>query len=235
MALSASAAAGREGAVDPDAARRPLAGVGRCLRSRIPGPGGAWLRCAGAESARQRRLRRGVQPPSAQRLGRRRFPGSHDRDRSCHRERAGRRRTAGHRWHKLWRLHDQLGHYADGPFKAAVSRNGVSSLPSAALLSDQTVWFNLCLPDEALQRNRSPLTFADRITTPLLLLHAENDLRCPFSESLQLFVALRKRKHLVELVRYPHVSHLMDWPEVGTPRQRVDRLRRTLEWFTRFL
>ncbi len=122
-----------------------------------------------------------------------------------------------------------------GRFKAAVSRNGVSSLPSAALLSDQTVWFNLCLPDEALQRNRSPLTFADRITTPLLLLHAENDLRCPFSESLQLFVALRKRKHLVELVRYPHVSHLMDWPEVGTPRQRVDRLRRTLEWFTRFL
>jgi dipeptidyl aminopeptidase/acylaminoacyl peptidase len=120
-------------------------------------------------------------------------------------------------------------------FKAAVSRNGVSSLRSASLLSDQTIWFNLCLPDEALQRNRSPLTFVDRITAPLLLLHAEDDLRCPFSESLQLFVALRKRKHPVELVRYRHVSHLMDWPDVGVPQQRVDRLRRTVEWFARFL
>ena len=79
------------------------------------------------------------------------------------------------------------------------------------------------------------LTFADNIATPLLLLHAENDLRCPFSESLQLFVALRKRKHTVELVRYPGVSHLIDWPEYGTPHQRVDRLRRTLEWFGRFV
>jgi dipeptidyl aminopeptidase/acylaminoacyl peptidase len=120
-------------------------------------------------------------------------------------------------------------------FKAAVSRNGISSLPSAALLSDQTIWLNLCMPDTTLQRERSALTFADRITTPLLLLHAEQDLRCPFSESMQLFVALRKRKHLVELVSYHHTGHLMDWPQVGSPQQRVDRLRRTVAWFEQFL
>jgi dipeptidyl aminopeptidase/acylaminoacyl peptidase len=88
---------------------------------------------------------------------------------------------------------------------------------------------------EALQRSRSALTFADKITTPLLLLHAENDLRCPFSESFQLFVTLRKRKHIVELIRYPGVSHLLDLPDYGSPAQRVDRLRRTIEWFERFL
>jgi dipeptidyl aminopeptidase/acylaminoacyl peptidase len=120
-------------------------------------------------------------------------------------------------------------------FKAAVSRNGISSLQSAGLLSDQTHWFQMVMSDEELQRNRSALTFADRITTPLLLLHADNDLRCPFSESMQLFVALRKRKRIVELVRYPGSSHLMDWPGVGTPRQRLDRLRRTVEWFEHFL
>jgi dipeptidyl aminopeptidase/acylaminoacyl peptidase len=120
-------------------------------------------------------------------------------------------------------------------FKAAVSRNGISSIPAAGLLSDQTLWFNLSMDEALLQQNRSALTFADRITTPLLLLHAEDDLRCPFSESLQLFVHLRKRKHPVELVRYRHVSHLMDWPDVGTPRQRVDRLRRTVGWFAHFL
>jgi dipeptidyl aminopeptidase/acylaminoacyl peptidase len=120
-------------------------------------------------------------------------------------------------------------------FKAAVSRNGLSSIPTAALLTDLTVWFKLSMEDETLQRDRSPLTFVENITTPLLLLHADQDLRCPFSESLQLFVALRKRKHTVELVRYHHVSHLMDWPTVGTPKQRIDRLQRTIEWFDRFL
>jgi len=119
-------------------------------------------------------------------------------------------------------------------FKAAVSRNGISSIATAALLSDQTVWFNLSMDDEALQRDRSPLTFADQITTPLLLLHADQDLRCPFSESQQLFIALHKRKHTVELVRYHNVGHMMDWPSVGTPKQRTDRLRRTIEWFDRF-
>ncbi len=126
-------------------------------------------------------------------------------------------------------------------FKAAVSRNGISSLSTAGLLSDQTLWFDFVMGSsgseagEALQKSRSALTFADRITSPLLLLHAGNDLRCPFSEAYQLFVMLRKRKHIVELVRYPGVSHLIDYPDYGTPQQRVDRLRRTIEWFERFV
>ncbi len=122
-------------------------------------------------------------------------------------------------------------------FKAAVSRNPVTYLPVCRLLSDQALWFDLAMSGAGEERlyERSPLTFADRITTPLLLLHAGDDLRCPFSESLQLFTALRKRRQIVELVRYPATSHTMDWPTVGTPAQRCDRLRRTVEWFQRFL
>ncbi len=125
-------------------------------------------------------------------------------------------------------------------FKAAVSRNGISSLLSAGLLSDQTLWFDLAMGGEgqdvdAMRRSSSSLTFADKIITPLLLLHAADDLRCPFSESLQLFVELRKRKQKVELVRYPGASHLMDWPDVGSPLQRADRLARTVEWFERYV
>ncbi len=126
-------------------------------------------------------------------------------------------------------------------FKAAVSRNGISSLFSAGLLSDGTTWFDSVMSGtgsesgQSFQQSRSALTFADNITTPLLLLHADNDLRCPFSESYQLFVVLRKRKHTVELVRYPGVSHLMDLPDCGTPKQRADRLFRTVEWFERFV
>jgi dipeptidyl aminopeptidase/acylaminoacyl peptidase len=126
-------------------------------------------------------------------------------------------------------------------FKAAVSRNGISSLFSAGLLSDGTTGFDLVMSGtgsesgQSFQQSRSALTFADNITTPLLLLHADNDLRCPISESYQLFVMLRKRKHSVELVRYQGVSHLMDWPDCGTPKQRTDRLFRTVEWFERFV
>ena len=120
-------------------------------------------------------------------------------------------------------------------FKAAVSRNGISSISHVALLSDQSIWFKLSMNDAEMQHKRSPLTFVDQITTPLLLLHSKDDLRCPFSEALQLFVALRQQKRSVELIRYPNVSHLMDWPGVGAPQQRVDRLRRTLQWFEHFL
>lgn len=120
-------------------------------------------------------------------------------------------------------------------FKAAVSRNGISSLLTSALLSDQTIWFNLSLPDELLRRSRSALTHVAQITTPLLLLHAANDLRCPFNEAFQIFVALRRRKQAVELVRYTNTSHLMDWPGNSTPAQRADRLSRTLAWFEHYI
>jgi dipeptidyl aminopeptidase/acylaminoacyl peptidase len=120
-------------------------------------------------------------------------------------------------------------------FKAAVSRNGWSSLETVMLLSDHTVWFALSMADEERRRERSPLTLVDHITTPLLLLHADQDLNCPVSEARQLFAALRRRKRPVELVCYHNASHLMDWPGVGTPRQRVDRLQRTFEWFARFV
>ncbi len=122
-------------------------------------------------------------------------------------------------------------------FKAAVSRNGVTWLPLMGLLSDQGIWFDSSMggAGEALLYERSPLSHAARISTPLLLLHAAEDLRCPFSESLQLFTALRKRRQIVELVRYPHTSHLMDRPGIGTPIQRLDRLQRTVAWFEHFL
>jgi dipeptidyl aminopeptidase/acylaminoacyl peptidase len=120
-------------------------------------------------------------------------------------------------------------------FKAAVSRNGISSLVSASLLSDSSSQLFQAMPDAALRQERSPLTFSEQIRTPLLLLHAEDDLECPFSESQQLFITLRRRKQLVVLVSYPQSSHLMDWPQVGLPEQRLDRLRRTVDWFERLV
>jgi dipeptidyl aminopeptidase/acylaminoacyl peptidase len=127
-------------------------------------------------------------------------------------------------------------------FKAAVARNPVTSLLTCGPLSDQWLWFDLIVgtpearPDpEALRRARSPLTFANAITTPLLLIHSTDDLRCPPSESKQIYSALRRRQHQVELALYPGVSHLLDHPGYGSPKQRLDRKQRSFEWIKKYV
>lgn len=80
----------------------------------------------------------------------------------------------------------------------------------------------------------SPLKFAGKIETPLLLIHSDGDLRCPTSQSEELFAALRWQRKTVELVRYPaETSHGMS--RNGPPDLRKDRLERNLAWLDRWL
>ena len=55
--------------------------------------------------------------------------------------------------------------------------------------------------------NISPLTYAKNITTPLLIMHSEDDLRCPIGQAEELFTVLRWLKRDVELVRFPAEGH----------------------------
>lgn len=81
--------------------------------------------------------------------------------------------------------------------------------------------------------DRSPLKYARNITTPLLILHSENDLRCPISEGEQLFTALKKQGKDVVFARFPNESH--DLSRSGQPQHRVERLRLIAEWFTKHI
>lgn len=80
---------------------------------------------------------------------------------------------------------------------------------------------------------RSPLTYAPAVATPVLLLHGEADLRCPIEQAEQYFVALKRHGKEVEFVRFPDCSHL--FLRVGHPKMREEYLRRTLAWFDRYL
>lgn len=82
-------------------------------------------------------------------------------------------------------------------------------------------------------QERSPITHAHKATTPALLLHPEEDQRCPISGSEQLFISLLHAGVETELVRYPGQSHLMPWS--GPAEYRVDFATRLLAWFDRFL
>ncbi len=68
----------------------------------------------------------------------------------------------------------------------------------------------------------SPLKYAASVKTPLLLIHSENDLRCPIEQAEQFYTAIKRRGGEVELVRIPNASHGLS--RNGKPSLRIHRL-----------
>ena len=75
---------------------------------------------------------------------------------------------------------------------------------------------------------RSPLTYAPNVRTPVLLMHGEADARCPIEQSEQYFVTLKRLGKEVEFVRFPGCSH--GFVRGGHPRMREEYLSRMLSW-----
>ncbi len=125
-------------------------------------------------------------------------------------------------------------------FKAAVTCRSVNDMVSQMLSGDiGGPTFGLYeygvqpWEDWDLYRRHSPLTYAESVTTPLLIQHAENDLRCTITQAEELFALLRSLKRVVRLMRVPDESH--ELTRSGTPFRRVDNLRLIAEWFRHFL
>lgn len=77
---------------------------------------------------------------------------------------------------------------------------------------------------------QSPIRYVERVTTPLLILHAEADYRCPIEQAEQLFTALKRLgKAPTKLVRFPGEGHELS--RSGRPDRRVARLEMILSWF----
>ena len=126
-----------------------------------------------------------------------------------------------------------------GRFRAAVSEAGVANQVSSWAASDGGVDFSRYaligapLDPEGVAKlwRQSPLAHVADIRTPLLLLQGEADLRCPPSDSEQLFIALRVLGRTTEYVLYPEESHV--YQAAGRPDRRIDRMTRMLDWFDR--
>ena len=119
--------------------------------------------------------------------------------------------------------------------------NGVANQVSSWAVSDSGVEYNRMallgapLDADGVDRlwRQSPLAHVAAVQTPLLLLQGEADMRCPPSDSEQLFVALRVLGKTVEYVLYPEESHV--YMAAGRPDRRIDRMTRVLDWFDRYL
>jgi dipeptidyl aminopeptidase/acylaminoacyl peptidase len=82
---------------------------------------------------------------------------------------------------------------------------------------------------DSLYKFYSPMTYAERIRTPMLIVHSEDDFRVPITDAEQLFVMLRTRGIPSEFVRYPRSFHGLS--RTGPPWLLVDRLERIRTWF----
>ena len=78
-----------------------------------------------------------------------------------------------------------------------------------------------------------PPRYAQNITTPLLIVHSEDDLRCPVVNAEELFTILRILGREVEFVRFPAEGHELS--RSGKPRHRVQRFEILIDWFDRYL
>jgi dipeptidyl aminopeptidase/acylaminoacyl peptidase len=123
-------------------------------------------------------------------------------------------------------------------FAAAVSERSVNNLLTEEHNSDIAGSFvgyvgvrHIANPEPYLRQ--SPITYVEQMRTPLLILHSENDLRCPINQAEELFIALRLLGRTPEFVRVPGESH--ELTRSGAPRHRQQRAEIILDFFGRHL
>lgn len=119
-------------------------------------------------------------------------------------------------------------------FRAALAEAAVTNFTTAYYLSDAPDAFARDLggrPDQIpdVYRSRSPITYAGNCTTPTLLLHGEDDFRCPIEEAEQFHRALLDAGCTSELVRIAGAAHLGD--SAGPISARVAQNATLLDWF----
>ena len=122
-------------------------------------------------------------------------------------------------------------------FAAFISHAGISSLSSYWGVGDWGYLYSGVASADAFPWNRkpmyvgkSPLFLADRIQTPLLLLHGEKDNNVPPGESYQMYAALKLLGREAALVTFRDQQHF-----ILDPPQRRRWMRTIIAWFDRWL
>jgi len=80
--------------------------------------------------------------------------------------------------------------------------------------------------------DQSPLKHVANVTTPTLVIHSEQDHRCPIEQGEQFYVALKRiGKAETAFLRFPEEGHELS--RSGRPDRRVIRLDAIVDWFER--
>jgi dipeptidyl aminopeptidase/acylaminoacyl peptidase len=121
-----------------------------------------------------------------------------------------------------------------GRFKAASAGASLSDLSDTFYLSEGGVfmsdYFKRPWENREGYAAHSPLTFADKVTTPLLIQHGEADPRVPIAGAWKFYRTLKAMGKTVELEIYPRGGHVL-----REPMQQREQMRRNVEWFARWM
>lgn len=120
-------------------------------------------------------------------------------------------------------------------FKGICSERAVNNLISEEWSSDVGSSFRVehgpgHIDDPAEYERMSPIRHVRNITVPMLIIHSENDLRCPISQAEELFMALRLLRRDVTFYRFPGETHELS--RSGSPIHRRQRAEIILDWFS---
>jgi len=119
-------------------------------------------------------------------------------------------------------------------FRGICTERAVNNLLTLEQSSDMATMFRAeigpnHLEDPDVYRRHSPITRVKDITCPMLIVHSEDDLRCPIGQAEELFVALRLLGRDVTFYRFPGETHELS--RSGSPVHRRMRAEIILDWF----
>ncbi|MBM7542212.1 alpha/beta hydrolase family protein [Amphibacillus cookii] len=124
-------------------------------------------------------------------------------------------------------------------FKAAVTQRCISNWLSFYGVSDIGIRYTRAMiggdPWQDTQHlwDKSPIAYVNNIETPLLIIHGENDLRCPVEQADQLFSALKSQDKCTKLIRFPNANHGV--LKNGKPCYRINLLEHVNDWFNKYI
>lgn len=119
-------------------------------------------------------------------------------------------------------------------FKSAIVERALLNWETMVGTSDIGIGFpEMYLLDDMdkninLYRKKSPITYASNIKTPTLILHSQEDYRCPIEQAEQLFSNLKRRGVKTAMLRFPGESHELS--RSGTPNHRKQRFDHIIKW-----
>lgn len=124
-------------------------------------------------------------------------------------------------------------------YKAAVSQRSISNWISKFCTTDIGYYFvddqNLATPWNNQEKlwEHSPLKYADKVKTPTLFIHSEEDYRCWLAEGIQMFTALKYHGVEARLCMFKGENHELN--RSGKPKHRLRNLTEMTGWFNQYL
>jgi dipeptidyl aminopeptidase/acylaminoacyl peptidase len=125
------------------------------------------------------------------------------------------------------------GHHGER-FRAFCSERSVNNLLSEEWSSDISTAFRTehgpsHIEDPTPYTDASPINAVRNIDKPMLLIHSEEDWRCPIVQAEELWIALKLLGKEVDFYRFPGENHELS--RSGSPIHRVQRAEIILDWF----